>query len=691
MEAAKQREQRLGGRYRLLRQLSSGGFGQTWLAEDTHRFQELCVLREFNPQVQGKVALDQAQMLFEREASLLYQLDHPHIPRFRELLRDEDRLFLVQDYVEGPTYRQVLARRQAQGGQLSEAEVMPILAQVLPVLQYLHGLGLVHCDISPANLVQRNADGRPVLIDFGSVKQLLVNVRHQMGVSRPYCSPQGTITRLGHGGYIPKTQAQTGLANPTDDLYALAMTAMVLLTGKEPSEGYDERKQAWIWPDQVEVSDRLRQTLAQMVSPDPAQRPQTASQVMAMLKVPNPYGSSADDGTPLPLRMQAAVPPPPDDLPPTVVVAPPRRFLRPLTPPPVPTYGHPWPSQPPEVTPSAPIYPAPVYPAPTYTVLPARAGQTRWPARGFPALVGGALVLGIATGLGWWIDPLGWRTSATGEAQNVTRDEIEQARQQALRDRATTLGVDWAYLVTLTDQFFFEQHPNRQGTPLTNQPKDAALREEWDAMATAHLDRLETHLSPEARAKLGRYSPVDQDRWQRQVNERYVSRKALEDLAQARFEALFPGRTQSGFVETPVDQVFMALTQDRVTAILNGEALTEIRFEPNRFDYLTTGTLTPGDGHIYIVNLRQGQLMRLFLQASPESTRLSIYLPVPTPELPYILAHSDQTTWAGELPQSGYYEIVVISQANDNLPFALTIGADNITDTTHDPPPAKTY
>ena len=691
MEAAKQREQRLGGRYRLLRQLSSGGFGQTWLAEDTHRFQELCVLREFNPQVQGKVALDQAQMLFEREASLLYQLDHPHIPRFRELLRDEDGLFLVQDYVEGPTYRQVLARRQAQGGQLSEAEVMPILAQVLPVLQYLHGLGLVHCDISPDNLVQRNADGRPVLIDFGSVKQLLVNVRHQMGVSRPYCSPQGTITRLGHGGYIPKTQAQTGLANPTDDLYALAMTAMVLLTGKEPSEGYDERKQAWIWPDQVEVSDQLRQTLAQMVSPDPAQRPQTASQVMAMLKVPNPYGSSADDGTPLPLRMQAAVPPPPDDLPPTVVVAPPRRFLRPLTPPPVPTYGHPWPSQPPEVTPSAPIYPAPVYPAPTYTVLPARADQTRWPAWGFPALVGGALVLGIATGLGWWIDPLGWRTSATGEAQNVTRDEIEQARQQALRDRATTLGVDWAYLVTLTDQFFFEQHPNRQGTPLTNQPKDAALREEWDAMATAHLDRLETHLSPEARAKLGRYSPVDQDRWQRQVNERYVSRKALEDLAQARFEALFPGRTQSDFVETPVDQMFMALTQDRFTAILNGEALTEIRFEPNRFDYLTTGTLTPGDGHIYILNLRQGQLMRLFLQASPESTRLSLYLPVPTPELPYILSHSDQITWAGELPQSGYYEVVVISQANDNLPFALTVGADNITDTTPDPLPAKTY
>lgn len=703
MEAAGQGEARLGGRYRLLRQLSDGGFGPTYLAEDTHRFQELCVLREFNPQVQGKVALDQAQLLFEREASLLYQLDHPQIPRFRELLREENRLFLVQDYVEGPTYRHLLTRRQAQGGQLSAVEVTQLLAQVLPVLQYLHGLGLVHRDISPDNLVQRNADGRPVLIDFGSVKQLLVNVRHQMGVPQPYLSPSGTLTRLGHAGYIPETQEKTGIVSPTDDLYALGMTAMVLLTGKEPSDLYDDRKQAWNWPEHIDVPERLRQTLEQMVAKDPAQRPDSAAQVMARLNVASPYGPPTQDGAPLPVRMQPLVPPPNLPPPSTVVAAPPRRFLRPLSPPPTPVYPPPQDAAFPDpahqnddrAAKAGPVHPA--YSDSTYGVPPSRLGyppqQRSEKARYWLILAGFALVLGLVAGLGWWLDPFGWRgpgvANLDGGGESTNLSEAEQARKQGIRDRATALGVNWAYLVSLTDQFFFEQNPTLQGTQLTDQPQDAALREQWDAIAMAHLDRIETHLSPEARGKLGRYNPADQDRWKRQVNERYVSSKALDDLAHARFQAIFPGRAQQGFVETPVDQFRLALAQDRVTAITSGEALTEIRFEPSRFDHQVSGNLAPGDGHIYILNLRQGQLMRVNLQAPADATRLSIYVPVPTPELPYILSSAAQTTWAGELPQSGYYEIVVLSQA-EAAAFNLTVGVDNVTDAAPDPPPAKT-
>ncbi|MFH7242149.1 MAG: protein kinase [Spirulina sp.] len=691
MEAAERGDRLLGGRYRILRQLSSGGFGRTYLAEDTHRFQELCVLREFNPQVEGKALLDQAQMLFEREASLLYQLDHPQIPRFRELLREEGQLFLVQDYVEGPTYRHLLARRQAQGGQFSEAEVLPLLAQVLPVLQYLHGLGIVHRDISPDNLVQRNADGRPVLIDFGSVKQLLVNVRYQMGAAQPYRSADGTITRLGHGGYRPKTQASEGLASPSDDLYALGMTAMVLLTGKDPENLYDDRRKRWDWPPHLEVSDRLRQVLEQMVAMDPAQRPTSARQVMAALNLANPAGAAPPEETSLPVRMQPIVPPPPEP-PPTVAVA--RR--------PSPKSA----SQNLAYPTAAPVYPSEqnaaygnaAYPDPTYTVppppRPTKVSQRSGAGCG-SALAAMALVLGVAVGLGWWLDPLDWRNSGAvnpggNNAANPNLSEAEQARKQAIRDRASALGVDWAYLVSLTDQFFFEQNPSLQGTQLTDQPQDAALREDWDAIATANLDLVETHLSPEARAKLGRYNPTDRERWQRQVNERYVSSKAMEDLANARFQTLFPGRTQQGFVETPVDQIWLALAQDRVTAITSGEALTEIRFEPDRFDHQVTGNFSPGDGHVYILNLRQGQLMRINLQAPPDSTRLSLYVPVPTPELPHILASAAQNTWAGELPQSGYYEIVVVSQSGETIPFSLTVGADNVTDTSPEPPPAKT-
>ncbi|MCL6436100.1 MAG: protein kinase, partial [Leptolyngbyaceae cyanobacterium HOT.MB2.61] len=153
----------LSSRYRVLRELGQGGFGRTYLAEDINRFHEPCVLKEFAPQVQGSRDLQKAEELFEREAGILYQLQHPQIPRFRELFRAEfqgrGRLFLVQDYVEGPTYQAILRSRQSQGFCFSETEVTQLLFQLLPVLTYIHERGVIHRDISPDNLIWRSADG----------------------------------------------------------------------------------------------------------------------------------------------------------------------------------------------------------------------------------------------------------------------------------------------------------------------------------------------------------------------------------------------------------------------------------------------------------------------------------------------------------------------------------------------------
>ena len=161
----------LSSRYQIIRELGRGGFGHTYLAEDTHRFNELCVLKEFIPQVEGDYALQKAKQLFEREAGVLYQLKHPQIPQFRELLRvqtgGKGQLFLIQDYVEGPTYRELLHTRKRNGESFSEAEAIKLLEQLLPVLDYIHSVGVIHRDIAPDNLILRNVDGLPVLIDFG--------------------------------------------------------------------------------------------------------------------------------------------------------------------------------------------------------------------------------------------------------------------------------------------------------------------------------------------------------------------------------------------------------------------------------------------------------------------------------------------------------------------------------------------
>src|ERR671932_2454072 len=160
-------------RYRIVSQLGQGGFGRTYLAEALQRFSDRCVLKEYAPQVQGAPELQKAKELFEREAGALHKLHHPQLPGFWELFQADmgggvGCLFLVQDYIEGQTYFDLLKS----GKRLSEAEVLQLLYQILPVLSYIHSKGVIHRDISPDNIILRNSDHLPVLIDFGCIKQV---------------------------------------------------------------------------------------------------------------------------------------------------------------------------------------------------------------------------------------------------------------------------------------------------------------------------------------------------------------------------------------------------------------------------------------------------------------------------------------------------------------------------------------
>jgi len=110
----------------------------------------------------------------------------------------------------------------------------------------------------------------------------------------------------------------------------------------------------------------------------------------------------------------------------------------------------------------------------------------------------------------------------------------------------------------------------------------------------------------------------------------------------------------------------------------SGEVLEEVRFTSGAYSDQLEGTLAPGEGQVYILNLSAGQLMRVNLQAPADATRLSIYVPVPDEETPYLLADSQDSTWAGELPQSGYYEIVVINGADNPITYRLNVAVDNV-------------
>ncbi|HBL58056.1 MAG TPA: serine/threonine protein kinase [Cyanobacteria bacterium UBA8803] len=301
----------LQNRYHLIRVLGQGGFGRTYLAEDLNRFNEPCALKELIPPQAEAQVLDKSKELFQREASTLYQIRHPQVPEFRATFEQDGRLFLVQDYVEGKTYRDLLNDRLAQLGRFqpqtppassgsppatqmpsaiapvfSEAEVRQLLQQLLPVLEHIHSKGIIHRDITPDNIILRNRDRVPVLIDFGVVKELATRMQSP-DVSTP-------ATTVGKVGYAPSEQIQTGRSYPSSDLYSLAVTAVVLLTGKEPRDLLDNTQLTWNWRSWVNVSDDLARVLERMLSYRPGDRYPSAMEVLQALQT-SPSPASAPD------------------------------------------------------------------------------------------------------------------------------------------------------------------------------------------------------------------------------------------------------------------------------------------------------------------------------------------------------------------------------------------------------------
>jgi serine/threonine protein kinase len=269
-------------RYRIQRVLGRGGFGRTYLAVDERRFGELCVLKEFVPNGQGDpVVAQKLHELFQREASILHQLDHPQIPKFFAVFEEEGRLFIVQEYIDGKTYWSVLRERQQQGKAFTEVEVVQWLQDLLQVLDYLHQQSIVHRDISPDNIMLPRGRPRPVLIDFGVVKQAAT--QWYGDEASPDDFIQASVS-VGKFGYAPYEQIRMGQCSPRSDLYALAVTAVVLLTGKSPNLLIDPKSLEWQWQAQVNISPGLVKILSTMMAEKPQDRYASANVILEELQ-----------------------------------------------------------------------------------------------------------------------------------------------------------------------------------------------------------------------------------------------------------------------------------------------------------------------------------------------------------------------------------------------------------------------
>ncbi len=255
--------------------LGQGGFGKTFLAIDEDRLGTRCVIKQFLPQLKGTKALDKAVQLFEQEAVRLHELgEHPHIPALLAYFEQEQRLYLVQQFIEGSTLGQELAQQ----GAFSEQKIREVLVRLLPILKFVHDRHVIHRDITPANIIRRKLDGRLVLIDFGIAKVLSETNSVQPG------------TKIGTEGYAPVEQLRNGKAYPASDLYSLGATCLYLLTQIRPEDLYDPLSGRWLWREQLElrgggISERIGEILDRMLKDLVSERYQTADEVMHDLRM----------------------------------------------------------------------------------------------------------------------------------------------------------------------------------------------------------------------------------------------------------------------------------------------------------------------------------------------------------------------------------------------------------------------
>ncbi len=522
-------------RYHILRHLGQGGFGRTYLAEDKKQSNEKCVLKEFAPQVEAEQDLQKAKELFEREASVLKKLEHPQIPRFHASLQaklaNKDFFFLVQDYVEGDNYDQLLEQRQSQGQSFTELEVIKLLQQILPVLSYIHSLDVVHRDISPDNLIWRSSDNLPVLIDFGGVKQL--------PASKGFWFTQlgGNRTLLGKKGYAPEEQLRQGKAFPSSDLYSLAVTALVLLTGKEPQHLYDSYQGAWRWGQEIKVSSQLEAVLKKMLVYKPSDRYQTADQVLKDLN----FSIAAKPTNPHITKLK------------TMIAAPGRQRAGALV-----SKLHK------RTQLVAGALPLPVWLRPfavslvgTTAVVLTFAGT--W------ALVN-AVVQGVSSISIPSISLPKLPGGANPESKPANGKELSQ-----ILSRRQELEIPEGFFIRTVDNLFYTEKPELQGRTLTSNPEDAALRKEWYSVADNLLDKLEqAKLSSASRRKLGNYGSQDFDSWRRKAQAGQFGDYTISQLnrdTNQKFDRLFPGQRSGKLNQQTLGQVWYAIAADQVSKL----------------------------------------------------------------------------------------------------------------------------
>ncbi|AFZ57121.1 serine/threonine protein kinase [Anabaena cylindrica PCC 7122] len=254
-------------RYRAIKPIGQGGFGRTFLAVDEDKpSKPPCVIKQFYPQAQGTNTVQKAVELFNQEAVQLDELgQHSQIPALLAYCSQDDRQYLVQEFIDGLNLAQELAHK----GAFNETQIRQLLNDLLPVLQFCHARQVIHRDIKPENIIRRSSDHKLVVVDFGAAKSATGTALNHTGTS------------IGSPEYVAPEQMR-GRAIFASDIYSLGVTCINLLTERSPFDSYDTHNATWIWGQYLKtpVSKELNQIIDKMVESIPSRRYQTTDEVL---------------------------------------------------------------------------------------------------------------------------------------------------------------------------------------------------------------------------------------------------------------------------------------------------------------------------------------------------------------------------------------------------------------------------
>lgn len=292
----------LHGTYKIESYLSSGGFGNTYLAKNIE-FDETYAIKEFFVKgvcqrdgnsttisvsnAENTNSFEQQREKFKKEARRLRSLSNPHIVKVYDLFEENGTAYYVMDYVNGENLSVRLKRTNAP---LAESEVRNYLNQILDGLEAIHDEGMFHLDIKPANIM---VDSHNVvkLIDFGASKQQSTVGGATMSTGISYTN-----------GYAPSEQMAQSYDKfgPWTDFYALGATMYKLLTNQDPPSvsdlSEDETEDKHLALPMPNVSEEMKKLVVWMMQVNRLKRPKNVGEIRRILQQPS-VATSNNEGT----------------------------------------------------------------------------------------------------------------------------------------------------------------------------------------------------------------------------------------------------------------------------------------------------------------------------------------------------------------------------------------------------------